>query len=232
MKQNRVFAKCIGVSVIGGFLVNVRSLFFSSDAQIIQALLQNGYAKSLMDLGNNFQTAFLPGLAAGFAGLMMIQKLHLWQGCLLCLSIPFFDVLFQCVVMPFLTLSNLSTIRLSSIAFNYTVNQTHSFSVFFIALVFYGIFRKDKLVVLLCTLWNTGRYFLLYLLPPLFPQFNLDKLSMDQGELTKRTFLYGLSYTAVILLLFFAVYDLRKLSCSSKNKLSEPEAADGEADGQ
>lgn len=192
-------------------LVNVRSFLFFSDTQIAQMLIQKGYSSYLMEMGNNFQTAFLPGIAAGFAGFMMIKKIYLWQGCFLCLTLPLFDALFQCIVIPMVGFTESFSASLSAIAFNYVINYTYSFSIFFIALVFYGICMKDKLISFLCVLWNIFRYFLLYLIPPLFPQFNLEQLRMDQGELTKRSLAYGLAYTAIILLIFFIIYDLKKL---------------------
>ena len=208
--QNRIFIKCLFISIIGGALVHLRSLLLFSDTPISQSLMQTGFSTYLVKMGNSFQTAFLPGLAAGFAGLMMVKKLRLWQGCFLCLTLPFFDVFFQCVVFPLLSSDGSGSVHLSAVAFNYVVSYTYSFSIFFIALVFYGIHAKDKLITLLCVSWNIFRYFLLYLIPPLFPQFNLEQLRMDEGELTHRSLSYGLAYAAIILLLFFIIYDLRK----------------------
>ena len=146
-------------------------------------LMKTGFSTYLVKMGNSFQTAFLPGLAAGFAGLMMVKKLRLWQGCFLCLTLPFFDAFFQCVVFPLLSSGGSGSVHLSAVAFNYVVSYTYSFSIFFIALVFYGIHAKDRLITCLCVSWNIFRYFLLYLIPPLFPQFNLEQLRMDEESL-------------------------------------------------
>ena len=112
--------------------------------------------------------------------------------------------------MALLSSGGSGSVHLSAVAFNYVVSYTYSFSIFFIALVFYGIHAKDRLITFLCVSWNIFRYFLLYLIPPLFPQFNLEQLRMDEGELTHRSLSYGLAYAAIILLLFFIIYDLRK----------------------
>ena len=77
--QNRIFIKCIFISIIGGALVHLRSLLLFSDTPISQSLMQTGFSTYLVKMGNSFQTAFLPGLAAGFAGLMMVKKLRLWH---------------------------------------------------------------------------------------------------------------------------------------------------------
>ena len=213
--KNKLFIKCIYLCILGGFLVNLRSITMFLNVETAEMILKKGFGTSLMNMGNNIQKSLIPGLAAGFIGFMMNRQLRMWQGCLLCLFLPLFDVLFQCVLIPLLGIlftSESYAINLMSVAFNYTVVLSFSFPVVFIGLVFYGILVKDKLVVLACGIWNIGWYFLLYLLPPIFPQFNYDQLSMDRGELTRRWMLYGLSYSAIILLLFLIFKDLHNVS--------------------
>ncbi len=211
--KNKLFLRCMCLCILAGFLVNLRSVVMLFNEAAAGMIPDRGFGSSLMSMGNKIQSSLVPGLAAGFAGLMMSRKLRLWQGCLLCLSLPFFDVLFQCVLIPLLSIlfaPGSYSITLSAVIFNYTVTQSYSFQVFFIALIFYGILEKNRLVVLTSAVWNMGWYVLLYLIPPFFPRFDYNQMRMDQGELTRRWMLYGLSYLAVVLLLVFVFCDIKK----------------------
>ena len=42
-----------------------------------------------------------------------------------------------------------------------------------------------------------------------FPKYDFSQMGMDMGTATKRFLLYGLSYLAVILLVFFILYDIK-----------------------
>lgn len=97
--KKRIFEYSVFLCIMAGFLANTNSLTLFFDAESIWG---SGFGKALTDLGNQTRTAIAPGLAAGFVILIMNGQLHLWQGCLLCLSIPFFDTLFMNVFMPFL----------------------------------------------------------------------------------------------------------------------------------
>ena len=196
--KNKLFLRCMCLCILAGFLVNLRSVVMLFNEAAAGMIPDRGFGSSLMSMGNKIQSSLVPGRAAGFAGLMMSRKLRLWQGCLLCLSLPFFDVLFQCVLIPLLSIlfaPGSYSITLSAVIFNYTVTQSYSFQVFFIALIFYGILEKNRLVVLI---------------PPFFPRFDYNQMRMDQGELTRRWMLYGLSYLAVVLLLVFVFCDIKK----------------------
>ena len=98
--KNKWFIRCIYVCILGGFLVNLRSATMLFDEVTTRMILDKGFGASLMNMGNQIQRSLIPGLAAGFAGLMMTRQLRLWEGCVLCLFLPLFDVLFQCVFVP------------------------------------------------------------------------------------------------------------------------------------
>lgn len=219
--KNKIFVRCIYICAFAGFLVNLRSMTSFIDSETAGTILYSGFGSALTEMGNRMQSSLIPGLAAGFAGLMMSRRLHLWQGCLLCLLLPFFDVLFLCVLIPLLKmvfLSESSSINMAAFIFNYTMSQYYAFTVFFIVLVFYGILEKDRIITLLCTLWNIGWFVFLALIPPFFPQFNIEQLGMDRGEATRRTLLFGLSHLAVVLLIFFILYDLYNIKSRQKQK--------------
>ena len=220
--KNKLFRRCIYLCIFGGFLVNLRLIPILLDLETSEVFLDNGFGTLLMSMGNKMRNSLIPGMAAGFAGLIMSLQLRLWQGCLLCLLLPFFDVLFQYIFLPVLGMIFMSkciSINLTALVFNYTVIQSYSFPIFFVSLNFYGILLIDKVIILLCTIWNIGWYFLLYLIPPMFPQFDYDQMIMDNGEITRRLMLYGMSYLAVALLLFFILYDIKKLKCWSQKLL-------------
>ena len=207
--KKRIFEYSVFLCIMAGFLANTNSLTLFFDAESIWG---SGFGKALTDLGNQTRTAIAPGLAAGFVILIMNGQLHLWQGCLLCLSIPFFDTLFMNVFMPFLRIlfmSEPASINLYAVFSNYTLFLSYTFPVFFIALVFYGISAKKHFITIPCSIWNAGWYFLLNLIPPFFPKYDFSQMGMDMGAATKRFLLYGLSYLAIILLVFFTLYDIQ-----------------------
>ncbi len=86
----KLFLRCVYICILAGFLVNLRSITSFLDADMMEMILSKGFGTSLMSMGNTIQKFLIPGLAAGFVGLMMNRQLRLWQGCLLCLFLPLF----------------------------------------------------------------------------------------------------------------------------------------------
>ena len=222
--KKRLFAGCIWAVVLAGLFVHLRDPLIewlhSSDSATAKELLEKGYSTNLMELGNALHDFLFPGLAAGFAGCVMARKLRLWQGCFLCLLLPLSASVFQCVIMPAVPSFDLASVKVTAVPFNYIVSWSHVFPIFSIALVFYGILHKDRLTAALNVSWHFCWHIFLYLLSPLFPQFDRNKLRMDHGELTQRTILFALEYAAIFLLLFLAVRDFYK---EKKNGLANLE---------
>ena len=132
--KNKLFRRCIYLCIFGGFLVNLRLIPILLDLETSEVFLDNGFGTLLMSMGNKMRNSLIPGMAAGFAGLIMSLQLRLWQGCLLCLLLPFFDVLFQYIFLPVLGMIFMSkciSINLTALVFNYTVIQSYSFPIFF-----------------------------------------------------------------------------------------------------
>lgn len=213
--MKKLFLRCIWLCVLTGLCLNLRifvSALLTNQGMDSQAL--GRLSSGMMLAGNRIESIAVPGIAAGFIGLVMCGRLRLWQGSFLCLVLPFFNALFVQVVgglSDLLFSSETFSISLSSLA-SYYVTESFSYSVPFclILLVFYGFLVKDSLITALSLIWDVAWVVLLALIPPFFPQFSYSSMRMDSGELTRRTMVYGLTYLGIALLAFFIIYDLIK----------------------
>lgn len=211
--MKKMFLLAVAGCLLAGLLANIGSLLMLFGDSAREAILYSGFGGALMKMGNRVQNSLFPGLAAGVVILIMGRQLYLWQGCMLCLVLPFCDVVFRNILLPILEVvivSETISININAVFSNYIVFQQFVFPVFFIALSVYGAIIKNKIIVYLCLFWSFGWYVLVSLIPPFFPQFNLEQMRMDMGETTSWIMHYTWTYLAIILLAFFICYDIKE----------------------